>query len=94
MVLRHEHEAVPAVFAGRLRRLAASAERDRAANTEAGRRPVVANAEAKGYGLGYGQFLYSLTRNAHDLQAMSYFGKGAVLCLQPRSISVWSMGPQ
>ncbi len=59
-----------------------------------GERLTLRSFQWKGYGLGYGQFLYSLTRTAHDLQAMSYSGKGAVLCLQPRSISVWSMGPQ
>jgi hypothetical protein len=48
----------------------------------------------KGYSLGYGQFLYSLTRSVRDIEPTSYFGKGAVLCLRPRTISVWSMGPQ
>jgi hypothetical protein len=49
----------------------------------------------KGYGRGYGQFLYSLTRSARDLQAAGYFGKGSVLCLHPPTISAWSMmGPQ
>lgn len=59
-----------------------------------GERLTLHSFQWKGYGLGYGQFLYSLTRSAHDLQTMSYFGKGAVLCLNPRTISVWSMGPQ
>lgn len=48
----------------------------------------------KGYSRGYGQFLYSLTRTARDVESTSYLGKGAVLCLRPRTISVWSMGPQ
>jgi hypothetical protein len=48
----------------------------------------------KGYSLGYGEFLYSLTRTARDVEPTSYFGKGALLCLRPRTISVWSMGPQ
>jgi hypothetical protein len=48
----------------------------------------------KGYSLGYGQFLYSLRRSAPDVGPASYFGKGAVLCLQPRTIAVWSMGPE
>ena len=59
-----------------------------------GERLTLRSFQWKGYALGYGQFLYSLTRSAHDLQVMSYFGKGAVLCLRPRTISVWSMGPQ
>jgi hypothetical protein len=59
-----------------------------------GERLTLRSFQWKGYGLGYGQFLYSLTRSARDLQVMSYFGKGAVLCLHPRTISVWSMGPQ
>ena len=48
----------------------------------------------KGYSLGFGQFLYSLRRSARDLEPTSYFGKGAVLCLRPRTIALWSMGPQ
>jgi hypothetical protein len=48
----------------------------------------------KGYARGYGQFLSSLTRSARDLQATGYFAKGAVVCLHPRTISLWSMGPQ
>ena len=59
-----------------------------------GERLTLRSFQWKGHGLGYGQFLYSLTRSARDLQATSYFGKGAVLCLHPRTISVWSMGPQ
>jgi hypothetical protein len=59
-----------------------------------GERLTLLSFQWKGYGLGYGQFLYSLTRSARDLQATGYFGKGAVLCLHPRTISVWSMGPQ
>jgi hypothetical protein len=59
-----------------------------------GERLILRSFQWQGYGLGYGQFLYSLTRSARDLQAISYFGKGAVLCLHPRTISVWSMGPQ
>ena len=59
-----------------------------------GERLTLRSFQWKGYGLGYGQFLYSLTRSARDLQVMSYFGKGAVLCLHPQTISVWSMGPQ
>jgi hypothetical protein len=59
-----------------------------------GERLTLRSFQWKGYGLGYGQFLYSLTRSALDLQAESYFGKGAVLCLHPRTIAVWSMGPQ
>jgi hypothetical protein len=59
-----------------------------------GERLTLRSFQWKGYGLGYGQFLYSLTRSAQDLQSISYFGKGAVLCLHPRTISIWSRGPQ
>jgi hypothetical protein len=59
-----------------------------------GERLTLRSFQYKDYGLGLSEFLYSLTRSARDLPAMSYFGKGAVLCLQPRTISVWSMGPQ
>lgn len=59
-----------------------------------GERLVLRSFEWKGYSGGYGQFVYSLTRSADDLELTSYFGKGAVLCLRPRTISVWSMGPQ
>ena len=59
-----------------------------------GERLTLRSFQYKGYGLGRSDFLYSLTRSARDLPAMSYFGKGAVLCLHPRTISVWSMGPQ
>jgi hypothetical protein len=59
-----------------------------------GERLILRSFEYKGYGLGRSDFLYSLTRSARDLPVTSYFGKGAVLCLQPRTISVWSMGPQ
>lgn len=59
-----------------------------------GERLALQSFQWKGYSLGLGQFLYSLTRRADDLGPTSYFGKGAVLCLHPRTISVWSMGPQ
>jgi hypothetical protein len=59
-----------------------------------GERLILRSFQYKGYGLGLSDFLYSLTRSARDLPATSYFGKGAVLCLHPRTISVWSMGPQ
>lgn len=59
-----------------------------------GERLALRSFQWRGYSGGYGQFIYSLTRSANDLELTSYFGKGAVLCLRPRTISVWSMGPQ
>jgi hypothetical protein len=43
----------------------------------------------------YGNFVYSLTRSANDLQAAPYRGKGAALCYPNRAdtIFVWSMAP-
>lgn len=83
--------------AGRLQ--AASLERTTlipylASRHRQGERLTLRSFQWKGYSGGYGQFVYSLTRTARDLQRMNYFGKGAVLCLQSRTISVWSMGPQ
>ena len=42
----------------------------------------------------YGNFEYSLTRSAEDLESTSYRGKGAAFCYRKRSdvIFVWSMG--
>jgi hypothetical protein len=42
----------------------------------------------------YGNFEYSLTRSARDLEATPYHGKGAAFCYRNRSdvIFVWSMG--
>jgi len=42
----------------------------------------------------YGNFLYTLTRGASDLEPTPYRGKGAALCYRNRSdvIFVWSMG--
>jgi hypothetical protein len=59
-----------------------------------GERLTLRSFQWNGYSGGYGQFIYSLSRSARDLQGMVYLGKGAVLCLHPRTISVWSMGPQ
>jgi hypothetical protein len=43
----------------------------------------------------YGNFVYTLTRSADDLEPTPYRGKGAALCYRNRSdvIFVWSMGP-
>jgi hypothetical protein len=65
-----------------------------ASRHQRGERLSLRSFQWKGYSLGYGQFLYSLTRSAPDVGRASYFGKGAVLCLHPRTIAVWSMGPQ
>jgi hypothetical protein len=43
-------------------------------------------------GTGYGDFQYTLIRQANDLAATAYTGKGAAVCdTTPRTLGVWSM---
>lgn len=45
-----------------------------------------------GNSAGYGNFQYTLIRQADDLPATPYVGKGAAVCdTTPRTIGVWSM---
>ena len=59
-----------------------------------GERLTLRSLRFNGSSSGYGNFEYTLMRTARDLEAATYVGKGALLCLRPRSIAVWSMAQQ
>jgi hypothetical protein len=58
-----------------------------------GERLELRSFEFNGHSAGYGHFEYGLVRSAGDLPPTDYYGKGAAICRQTKSvIAVWSMG--
>jgi hypothetical protein len=59
-----------------------------------GERLTLRSFRFNGSSSGYGSFEYALMRTARDLETANYVGKGALLCVRPRSIAVWSMAQE